>query len=237
MDKLWYLFLFKYNNKLDFNLDINRISNTIIYSGQKQLNNQLLELRKTTGSLLRFDHTYKFVKCLGAYSTEEEKWVLNQFNLFFKQIDHFVCFSTIDSQWRFQGPFIQNSTKRQERVLGSSFERDLVKSQRTTVPSLLHRQCQSWCSFCESSSCWVLPKRPSRSHNVAGCLSCKKQSGFWDAENSSWFQSCKLRFEFCASWVEVSSIISWWKRLCWGFIQLDKRVLISACLFGLINQW
>ena len=43
--------------------------------GSIEFEKQLLQLRQTTGTILRFDHTYKFVKCLGAYSTQMEKWV------------------------------------------------------------------------------------------------------------------------------------------------------------------
>ena len=35
-------------------------------------------IRKTTGSILRLDHTYKFTKCLGAYHISEStkpEWV------------------------------------------------------------------------------------------------------------------------------------------------------------------
>jgi hypothetical protein len=42
------------------------------------IDHDLNYLRKTTGSILRIDHTYKFTKCLGAYDTSESKnpqWV------------------------------------------------------------------------------------------------------------------------------------------------------------------
>ena len=32
-------------------------------------------LRKETGKVLRLDHTYKFTKTLGGYSTKAKKWV------------------------------------------------------------------------------------------------------------------------------------------------------------------
>ena len=43
------------------------------------LNHDLCHLRKTTGSILRIDHTYKFTKCLGAYDiakqTQNPLWI------------------------------------------------------------------------------------------------------------------------------------------------------------------
>ena len=59
--------------KLDINIEI--INVTKINLGNSQFKAEMKALRQTTGVILRFDHTYKFVKCLGAYSSQEEKWV------------------------------------------------------------------------------------------------------------------------------------------------------------------
>lgn len=47
-------------------------------TGQKQLETQLLHLRKTTGTILRYDHSYKIVKSLGGWKDNGStggKWV------------------------------------------------------------------------------------------------------------------------------------------------------------------